>query len=297
MVRIISIPLSENIQDLYRLLQSRGIRLLVVEEGGEQVLYAEDEAHASAVHEAYRAYRDDQNVNQQVHQYWRQSSSEQSSQLQIWPVLLATPMVSLLLFSLLFVAVWTGFGQFDSYRDFLILDRYRFDFPESGTVFTLLKQLIMDGEAYRLLAPAWLHWSVFHWLFNSLGLWILGRSLEQYLGSMVLLLMVLFSALIANIGQFIVSGAGFGGFSGVVFALVGAHAIGILVAPEKDCWAHRGIVGMSVIWMVAAMVGVTEWFGVHVANTAHFMGFIAGAIWIGVTLAWQARSAGKQSHG
>jgi len=296
MLKVIDLPLDEDIQALYRLLQARGVRVLVVEESGVQALYADNEEQASVVKEAYRQYREDVQVNQKVDQFWQTKALSKTPQLQIWPTLLASPMVSLLLFSLIFVGVWTGFGHFDSYRDFLIVDHYSFEVTGADTPLNVLMQLITEGHILRLLAPAWLHWSVFHWLFNSLGLWILGRQLEKILGSAGLLLLVLVSAMVANVSQFLVSGAGFGGFSGVVFALVGAHAVGILMDPRPGVWAHKGIVGMSVIWMFAAMMGVTEVFGVYVANTAHFTGFVSGIIWLAIAIKWGNRQLKQQQH-
>lgn len=291
MLKVMSLPLNENVQSLYRLLQAKGVRLLIVEEAGEQVLYVENPEHRFIVHEAYQHFRTDPATSHKINQYWQQVAPNYSSGYSIWPVLLASPVVSLLLLSLAIAGVWTGFGQFDSHRAFLFVDRYHFLVGGGTTNLDILWQLISEGNVWRLFAPAWLHWSLFHWLFNSLGLWILGRSLEKYLGSYPFLLLVLFSALVANISQFLVGGAGFGGFSGVVFALVGGQAMGLMLAPEKACWAHRGVVGISIIWMFAAMLGVTEFVGVYVANTAHFTGFICGVVWLVLLLSWQAKSA------
>lgn len=288
-----SLPIHEDVQSLYRLLQAKGIHLLIVEESGEQALYVQNIEQRAVVREAYEHYRGDQLVQQKVNQYWQQAAPHNTSRLAVWPALLASPVVSLLLFSLLFVGAWTGFGQFDNHRDFLIVDGYRFVFSNPANNMEVLWKILADGNFLRLFAPAWLHWGVFHWLFNSLGLWVLGRSLENYLGSWSFLLLVLVSALVANVSQFLMAGAGFGGFSGVVFALVGGQAMGLALAPGKRCWAHPGIVGISILWMFAAMLGVTEFFDIYVANTAHFMGFVCGAVWLGVLLKWQARSAAK----
>jgi GlpG protein len=181
MEKVMSLPLHEDVQSLYRLLQAQGVRLLIVEENGEQVIYVESKEQAAAVQEAYSCYRTDHNMSQQVDRYWQKAAPLQRTPVIVWPTLLASPCVSLLLFSLLFVGVWTGFGRFDNHRDFLIVDRFHTDFMVDSHSVDVLWQLLLDGQFLRLLAPAWLHWSVLHWLFNSLGLWILGRSLENYL--------------------------------------------------------------------------------------------------------------------
>ncbi len=280
MIRVLELPLSENVEPLYRFLQAQGLRIWVIEEKGRQVILADTPEHAALIRVAYEDYRQSPLLRESTSELAKRLRQSRQKTSHWWETLALYPMVSLLLLSLTVAALWTGFGEFDGVKDFLVMDRFQFAISFRGNTLAALWAVVTTRDWLRLLLPAWLHWSLLHWLFNSLGLWIFGRSLEQFLGSLHLLGLVLVSAVLANIGQFLMSGPDFGGFSGVVFALVGAHAAGLILRPKLPIWANTGLVSVSVVWMLAALTGVTEWFGVYVANTAHLVGFFCGLVWV-----------------
>ena len=72
-------------------------------------------------------------------------------------------------------------------------------------------------EPYRLLGPAFFHFSWLHIVFNTMWWWQLGGAIENRLGKGALINLLLMSAIVSNVGQFIVSGENFGGLSGVVY--------------------------------------------------------------------------------
>src|SRR5690606_34033445 len=79
---------------------------------------------------------------------------------------------------------------------------------------------------WRLITPAFLHFGIWHVLFNSMALWELGRRLEFVLPRLIYLTVLLVTGLTANVVQHWLPGSPiFGGLSGVIFGLFGAIAV------------------------------------------------------------------------
>lgn len=139
-------------------------------------------------------------------------------------------------------------------------------------------QLSIDAflaEPWRLLGPAFFHFSWLHIVFNTMWWWQLGGSIEKELGKGTLINLLLISAIFSNLGQFIVSGANFGGLSGVVYALVGFVWWYGYLAPEKGLSLSKPIVGFLLFWLVLGFIDVLP---VNIANTAHLLGLISGCL-------------------
>lgn len=131
------------------------------------------------------------------------------------------------------------------------------------------------NEPLRLIGPIFLHFSILHIVFNTMWWWQLGGSIEKALGKGVLINLLLISALFSNIGQYLVSGANFGGLSGVVYALVGFIWWFGWLAPEKGLSLAKPIVGFMLVWL---MLGFVDLLPVNVANAAHLLGLISGCL-------------------
>jgi len=149
------------------------------------------------------------------------------------------------------------------------------------SLFTLLQfypSLSLDtllAEPWRILSPAFLHFSLLHIVFNTMWWWQLGGSIEKTLGKGALLNLLLISAIASNLGQFFVSGANFGGLSGVVYALVGFVWWYGYLAPEKGLFLSKPIIVFLLFWLV---LGFADLLPVNVANTAHLLGLISGCL-------------------
>ena len=147
-------------------------------------------------------------------------------------------------------------------------------------------------EPYRLLGPAFFHFSWLHIVFNTMWWWQLGGMVEQKLGKWSLINLFLVSAIVSNLGQFIVSGPEFGGLSGVVYGLVGYIWWLGWLAPEKGLVLPKPLVGILLFWM---MLGFIEVLPVNMANTAHLLGLLSGCL-----LAWlkaqKLKSSKAQKH-
>ncbi|WP_114325003.1 rhomboid family intramembrane serine protease GlpG [Candidatus Colwellia aromaticivorans] len=131
------------------------------------------------------------------------------------------------------------------------------------------------AEPWRLLGPAFFHFSWLHIVFNTMWWWQLGGSIEEALGKGTLINILLISAIFSNLGQFIVSGASFGGLSGVVYALVGFIWWYGYLAPEKGLSLSKSIIGFLLFWL---LLGFMDILPVNMANTAHLLGLISGCL-------------------
>jgi len=131
------------------------------------------------------------------------------------------------------------------------------------------------AEPWRLLGPAFFHFSWLHIVFNTMWWWQLGGSIEKALGKGTLINLLLISAIFSNLGQFFVSGANFGGLSGVVYALVGFVWWYGYLAPEKDLSLSKPIIGFLLFWLLLGFVNILP---VNMANTAHLLGLISGCL-------------------
>jgi GlpG protein len=128
-------------------------------------------------------------------------------------------------------------------------------------------------QPLRLLGPAFFHFSLLHIVFNTMWWWQLGGNIEKTLGKGALINILLLSAIVSNLGQYFVSGANFGGLSGVVYALVGFVWWYGYLAPERGLSLSKPIVGFLLFWLV---LGFADLLPVNVANTAHLLGLLSG---------------------
>ena len=144
-----------------------------------------------------------------------------------------------------------------------------------------------NGQWWRVLGPALIHFSVLHIAFNLLWWWSLGKQVEKNFGLSSLLILFIFSATASNVAQLLVSGPNFGGLSGVVYALVGCVWWLGWLKPSWGLSLPKPIVGFLLIWLV---VGYLDVLPVSMANTAHTVGLISGCLfaWFLVTRAKNA---------
>ncbi len=155
----------------------------------------------------------------------------------------------------------------------------------TGNTYIPLSDSLARGEIWRLLTPAFLHFGIFHVLFNSLWMWDLGRRLEFFLGRWYFLLFFVITAVASNVAQYLWSGsANFGGMSGVVYALVGFIAVRQRTVPHPLITVPPALIGFMLFWLVLCMTGVVDYFiAGSVANAAHVGGLIAGAVYAFLT--------------
>jgi len=128
-------------------------------------------------------------------------------------------------------------------------------------------------DPFRLIGPAFFHFTWLHIIFNTMWWWQLAGSIERILGKMMLINLLLISAIISNVGQYLVSGENFGGLSGVVYALVGFVWWFGHLAPNRGLLLAKPLVGFLLFWLV---LGFVDLLPINIANTAHLLGLLSG---------------------
>lgn len=274
-------PIDEDLSALSQYLRERGLQHRISEDAGQQCLYVldSDSAAIPALHEFLNQYLQGQVELQAI------ETPEVIVNHHRSPNLLEQAMQVPVLTSLIILSVLGALAagtHWQLYFTFLGVADNRF-IPLADTLAT--------GEIWRLLTPAFLHFGIFHVLFNSLWMWELGRRLEFLLGRWHFLLFFIVTGIAANFAEFLWSGhPGFGGMSGVVYALVGFIAVRQRLAPHPLMDVPRSLIGFMLFWLVLCMTGVVDYFiSGSVANAAHLGGLIAGVLYALLTKNLYAR--------
>ncbi|MDW6091268.1 rhomboid family intramembrane serine protease GlpG [Vibrio rhizosphaerae] len=143
------------------------------------------------------------------------------------------------------------------------------------TMFNLLHFPASQSEGWQIwrwVTPAFLHFSVLHIIFNLLWWWYLGGDLEKRLGALKLANLLILSSAGSGIVQYWSDGPGFGGLSGVVYALVGFIWMIGWKRPELGLSIQKPLLGFMLVWLVIAFVQPF----MPIANSAHVAGLLIG---------------------
>jgi len=150
---------------------------------------------------------------------------------------------------------------------------------------------IESWQFWRFLTPTFLHFSELHLAFNVLWIWVVGSRIEFYHGRFTLLALVLLSGLISNFAQYLDAGPLFGGLSGVVFAFLGYAWLWDKTQPYGKIGLPSSIMGFLIVWLVLGYTGIFELLQLGaIANTAHLAGLIAGLAFVPVAKVLTTRS-------
>ena len=147
--------------------------------------------------------------------------------------------------------------------------------------FQLDKELVATGEYWRLWTVTLLHGNELHLFFNMYALYLSGRIVERWYGSLPFLTFYLVCAAAGSIGSFVFGGnIPSVGASGAVFGMFGLLlAAGRIHHPvDRQGRALVGQLGMLIVLNLA--------FGFIVPgidNAAHLGGLVAG-LWLGALL-------------
>jgi GlpG protein len=142
-----------------------------------------------------------------------------------------------------------------------------------------LEAITRRGEVWRLITPSFLHLGLLHLVFNVWATMVEGTLIETRRGSRTLLILVLVSAAASNVGQFLYVANfdqvlhGWGGFSGVGFALFGYLWMKGVNEPEDGMMLHPSTVRMMLLWLLLGFTGIFP-----MANGAHLMGLVVGVL-------------------
>ena len=137
--------------------------------------------------------------------------------------------------------------------------------------FGLAGVLVADGEVYRLVTTAFIHYGVIHLGLNMLALYFLGRLLEPAIGAPRLVGIYFVSVLGGSLGVMVLEPNSFAvGASGAVFGLLAA---GFLFARDRGLDDLAGQIGFILILNFVFTLSVP-----NVSLGAHLGGLIAGGV-------------------
>lgn len=137
-------------------------------------------------------------------------------------------------------------------------------------------QETLSVQPWRLITPIFIHFGILHFVFNMMWVWDLGKLIETKKGAGFYLLFVVLVGALSNLAQFFLTqSALFGGMSGVVYGLFAYVWIRGRYDPNFGIGLHKTTVHMMLAWFVLCWTG---WLG-PIANWAHTMGLLAGAVW------------------
>jgi len=145
-------------------------------------------------------------------------------------------------------------------------------YPGWGQLYELSE--VFHGQIWRLVTPILLHSGIMHLLLNMLCLKDMGSLIEARLGSLKLLVLVLVLAVFSNLAQFFWAGPWFGGFSGVIYGLIGYTWIRARYDTACGLFMPGQVVTMMLIWFFVCWLP-----GMRIANACHAGGLVLGMAW------------------
>lgn len=155
-------------------------------------------------------------------------------------------------------------------------------YPEAVTLASV------DGEWWRLLTPAIMHFSLMHVAFNLLWWWELGGLIERGQSGVRLLAVALVVALVSNAAQGLQYGPKFGGLSGVIYGLLGYLWMYPLLNPAAGFRLRKEILWFMLGWLAIGYTGVLDVIFGPVSNIGHLSGLLAGMA-LGIAVGWVNR--------
>ena len=164
--------------------------------------------------------------------------------------------------------------------------------------------LVLDTQAYlvtgfdhlwlqpwRLISPMLLHFGWLHLVFNVLWWLDLGRRIECQ-SRLLLVVLLLFTSVAANVAQAWQVASLFGGLSGVIYGLLGYIWVMDRYNPVRYHLPQNILIFM-LLWLLLGISGLFPVLGFgDMANMAHIGGLVAGVAWGFMhTLLWRIRSS------
>ena len=136
---------------------------------------------------------------------------------------------------------------------------------------------IRRGQVWRLVTPIFLHFTVWHLVFNMSAVRYFGGMIELRKGTLRFLILVLVSAVASNVGECYIElqsrdVAAFGGMSGVGYALFGYLWMKGYAHPEEQLGVNDNTVFMMIVWFLLCFTGALG----PIANAAHGVGLVVG---------------------
>jgi GlpG protein len=270
-MRVIETSLEDDLSLFSQYLWQQRVRHRVFEERGRQILELAEAADEATVRGAYAAWSDGRLVLEAGPVARRRPQLLQA--VQRYPGLVCLIAAAVVLYpftSPLAEGRLTGVASFMTFVD---LARHSQAAPG-------LREVLGELQIWRWLLPVFIHFNPLHLLFNCAIVIELGRRLERELGAWRLWQVVVVLGLVSNLGQYAMNpNPVFGGLSGVAYGLLGFVLVMERLAVDRPAWhLPPGLSGSLLFFLVLFSTGITEGFGLFVANSAHWFGLVMGAL-------------------
>ncbi len=274
MYRALEIPGHKNLSDLSYFLFSRGVPHKITEESGKLIIWTGTAENAVTVVESYKQWQAGELKIDKAPPRRGINFSGIVSNIP-WKQL---PLTLFFIVICSLVAVITQLGA-----DWKMVSKFTFvpfSFTQYGLTWQSFSEAMAQGQYWRVISPVFLHFGILHFAFNMLSLFIFGSRLEVRQGAFHLFGIIIFTGLLSNIAQYLWGGseAVFGGFSGVVYGLMGY----CMVREKVDKQWHFGLppvfYGFMLIWLVIGYTDILSSSLGNMANAAHTGGLLSGAL-------------------
>ncbi len=261
----------------------------------------DDPKYASAVGEANQLLREQEKKRREIQK--KQMKVPRSSGGMGTPT---GPMTKTVMILCLLVAILTNFNSDKAQQEqgvnralqFIAVDQPESlalveDYQTDRDAISLRLASIQRGEIWRLVTPIFIHYGIFHFIFNMLWFLQFGRMIEGRYGTVWMAILVVAIAVLSNFAQgvaperlggsppYFPSGiliSSFGGLSGVVFGLFGFIVVKQFGDPRSGFFLPQMTIVLLLGYMVFCMLPAAIPLVGHVANWCHVIGFLVGAV-------------------
>jgi membrane associated rhomboid family serine protease len=134
---------------------------------------------------------------------------------------------------------------------------------------------VAQGDLYRLISSAFLHYGITHLLFNMWALYVVGPPLEMWLGRMRFTALYVLSALGGSVLVYLLAAltASTAGASGAVFGLFGASFV-VGKRLNLDVRWVVGLIGINLAFTVVIPLISSQ----NISWQGHIGGLVTGAV-------------------
>jgi len=139
----------------------------------------------------------------------------------------------------------------------------------------LSRDLVLQGEVWRLLSAMFLHGGLDHLAGNGVGLFIVGMAVEHAYGKLETFGIYMISGLFGSVFSILVNPGPSLGASGAIFGLLGATIVFFLKYRNRLHLRDKRVGNVLLMW--AGYSIATAYFIPFVDNAAHVGGLLGGA--------------------
>lgn len=147
--------------------------------------------------------------------------------------------------------------------------------PDFQSQLVLWSPAVADGQWYRLITSAFLHYGVMHILFNMLVLYVMGPQLEQLFGRLRFSALYGVSAIGGSVLVYLLAplNTGTAGASGAIYGLFGATFV-VAKRMNLDLRPVLAVIGLNVAFTLIVPLVSSQ----NISWQGHLGGLVTGAL-------------------